>query len=255
MTVQITRFDELDYAATEAFNTLRTNLSFAGPDKRVIMVTSCQAAEGKSFISFNIAHTIAQLGKGVVLVDADLRRSVMNTKYGIRLPGDEFFGLAHYLAGMCSVDRIVYDTNLINVSMVPVGRVVSNSLALLSTILFEQMIRHLSSRFDYVIVDAPPVGVIIDAAEIAKSCDGALLAVSQGKVSRRELKEVKQQIEVAGCEVLGAILNNVDIESISNKKYYYKRSYDAAYHDARVRPMPMFPNTNSSIQGKEGSNR
>ena len=240
MKADITRFELLDYAGSEAINTLCTNLSFTGRDKKIIMMTSCQASEGKTFLSLNIMRTLAQLGKRVVLVDADLRRSVMNSRFGIRIPYGTY-GLAHYLAGMCERDDVVYETNILGAWLIPVGRTVTNSLALLNTPLLGQLLAAMARDVDYVLVDAPPVGAIIDPAEIAKSCDGALIVVSHNSVSRKELVQAKQQIEMTGCEVLGAVLNNVDLDTLGSKKYYYyKKQYKKHYNDyndAKARPM------------------
>ncbi|HSK68159.1 MAG TPA: CpsD/CapB family tyrosine-protein kinase [Candidatus Limnocylindria bacterium] len=224
MTAEITRLPLLDYAGAEALNVLCTNLSFTGRDRRVIMVTSCVEAEGKSFVSMNLARTLSQLGKRVVLVDADLRRSVLNSRYGIRLPQGAF-GLAHYLADMCPPEGVLYDTNYPGVYFIPVGRTVTNSLALLNTPRLGELLHRLATQVDYVIVDTPPVGAVIDPAEIAKSCDGALIVVSSGKVRRRDLSETRQQIEMAGCEVLGAVLNGVDPNALGSRRYYYAKKY------------------------------
>ena len=92
-----------------------------------------------------------------------------------------------------------------------------------------QLLNWLSSKFDFVLVDAPPVGMLIDAAEIAKSCDGVLFVVNYNSISRRELLEAKQQIARSGCKILGAVLNNVSFDSYRSKKYYYKSYYNTHY--------------------------
>lgn len=224
--LEFVRFRGLDYACKEAINTLCTNLTFVGSDKRVIMVTSTTAHEGKSFLSMNIMRTLVQLGKKVVLVDADLRKSQIAGKYGVRVQEGNGYGTTHYLAGMCSLNDVVYETNIPGAYMIPVGREVTNSLALLSTPRLKHMVKELQERFDFVLLDAPPVGVIIDAAEIAKSCHGAIFAVKYNTISRRELAEAKAQIDRTGCEVLGAVLNEVDLEALSSKKYYNKSYYN-----------------------------
>ena len=233
--LELVRFRTLDYACKEAINTLCTNLTFVGNDRRIIMVTSTQAHEGKSFLSMNIMRTLAQLGKKVVLVDCDLRKSQIAAKYGVRIQEGTGYGTVHYLAGMCSLNDVLYETGIPGAYMVPVGREVSNSLALLSTPRLKQMLRALQERFEFVIVDAPPVGVIIDAAEIAKSCDGTIFAVRYNMISRKELLEAKTQIVRAGCEVLGAVLNDVDLEALSSKKYYNK-SYYTHYNSDYYKP-------------------
>ena len=233
--LELVRFRTLDYACKEAINTLCTNLTFVGNEKRIIMVTSTQAHEGKSFLSMNIMRTLAQLGKKVVLVDCDLRKSQIAAKYGVRIQEGTGYGTVHYLAGMCSLNDVIYETGIPGAYMVPVGREVSNSLALLSTPRLRQMLSAMEERFDFVIVDAPPVGVIIDAAEIAKSCDGVIFAVRYNMIGRRELLEAKNQIARTGCEVLGAVLNDVDLDALSSKKYYNK-SYYTHYNSNYYKP-------------------
>ena len=233
--LRITDFPRLDYAATEAINTLCTNLSFVDADVKRIMITSCQAAEGKSFLAMSTMRALAGLKKKVVLVDADLRRSYIAAQYGLQFTIPEPKGLAHYLAGRCSMDDILYATDIPNSWMVPVGRSVSNSLSLLNTNRLPVLLEQLASHFDFVLVDAPPVGVIIDAAEIAKSCDGTLLAITYNRVSQRELMSAKQQLEKTGCSIIGAVLNNVEMDSYMNRKYYYK-SYYSHYNSSYYRP-------------------
>lgn len=227
--IEITRFKTLSYACNEALNTLCTNLTFAGEDKKVIMITSAKAHEGKSFVSMNIMRTLAGLGHRVVLVDADLRRSQIATKYRAKVREGSGMGLTHYLAGMCNADDVLYETNIRNASMVPLGRQVSNSLALLSTGRMQRLLTALRAQYDYVIVDAPPVGIIIDAAEIAKNCDGVVIALKYNAVTRRELVDVKNQIERTGCPILGVALNSVAFDSLSSKHYYHKSAYYSSY--------------------------
>ena len=115
--------------------------------------------------------------------------------------------------------------------MVPVGRDVPNPLALLTNSHFAELLDMLARMADYVIVDAPPVGVVIDAAEIAKACDGTLIAVNYNDVSRQELLDVKQQIEQSGCPILGTVLNQVDYDSYLSRKYYYRTYGKYGYYN------------------------
>ena len=226
----IRNFPPLSYACSEAVNTLCTNLSFAGENVKKIMLTSCHASEGKTFLSMNIMRTMAKLGKTVVLVDADLRRSMIGSKYGVQFQRENPSGLAHYLAGMVPENEIVYSTNIPGAYMIPVGREVSNSLQLLVSPRFDALLDSLAQRADYVIVDAPPLGAIIDAAEIAKSCDGTLIVVNYDGVRRQELIKVKEQLEQTGCPILGTVLNMVKFDNYLSKKYYYKSYYSYGYN-------------------------
>ena len=132
--IEIRRFAPLSYAGQEAINTLCTNLTFSGENMKRIMMTSTHASEGKSFLTMNVLRTMAKIGKRVVLVDADLRRSYIASRYGFFHEDTENqWGLAHFLAGMVNVPDIVYSTNLDGVYVVPVGRTVSNALPLLNS--------------------------------------------------------------------------------------------------------------------------
>ena len=236
--LEMTRFPVLDYACKEAINTLCTNLTFAGSDMRKIMITSCQAHEGKSFLALCIQRTLAQLRHSCVLVDLDLRRSQISARYGMKITEGSGHGASHYLAGMCSLKDALYETDVPGAYMIPVGHEVSNSLALLSGQRLGHMLRELQTQFEFVIVDAPPVGVIIDAAEIAKSCDGVIFGIKYNFTTRKDLAEAKAQIARTGCEILGAVLNDVDVESLSAKKYYnktYFTHYDSDYYKPSAR--------------------
>ena len=229
--LELKKFPALSYTVQEALNTLCTNLAFSGDVKKMIMVTSCYAGEGKSFISMNLMRTLAELGYRVVFVDADLRRSQVKSRFNMRILSGNGSGTSHFLAGMCDVDDVIYETNLPGAYMVPVGREVKNSLSLLNSSKLPVLLDRLASRFDYVIIDAPPVGVIIDAAQIAKQCDGILLTVRYNKVSRRELISAKNQLDSTGTEILGAILNDVAFDTLSSKKYYNKSYYSNYYYN------------------------
>lgn len=223
--LEISRFRELDFACNESINTLCTNLVFMGSDKKKLMFTSCIAHEGKSFVSMNVMRTLAKLGRKVLFIDSDLRRSQILTRYGLVAEEGDGKGLAHYLAGMAKLEDVVYETNIPGAYMIPVGHAVSNSLALLNTNLFGDMLNRLEDQFDYIILDAPPVGAIIDAAEIAKYCDGAVFVIKYNAVSRKELELAKSQIDRSGCAVLGAVINDVEFDSLSSKRYYNKAYY------------------------------
>lgn len=226
-TMQFRRFEALDYAGTEALNTLCTNLSFAGSNVKKIMFTSCHESEGKSFLTMQTMRAMGKMGKKVVFVDADLRRSILISRYGIHTDG-KMLGLAHYLAGFCEMENIVYQTNLPGASFVPMGREIANPLPLLNSSLLPRFLDRLAEAFDLVIIDAPPVGLVIDAAQIAKHCDGALFVVEFNNTRRHELMEAKMQIAQSGCPLLGCVINKVSFDSYSAKRYYNK-AYSSYY--------------------------
>jgi len=229
----VTRMETLDYSGAEALNAICSNLSFAGKNLRKIVITSCEANDGKSYLTMHIAQNMAKRGKRIVIVDADLRRSTMIKKLGLETPG-ECLGLAHFLAGHNPMDDILYQTNLDGICVIPAGHDVKNAVPLLDSDDFGNLLDTLSKSFDMVLVDAPPVGLVIDAAEIAKACDGAVLVLHYNKTRRRDVLEAKKQIGHAGCPILGCIINKVSFDSISSKKYY-NRAYYSHYNNSYYR--------------------
>ena len=212
---------ELDYSGAEAINTISSNLTFAGKNIRKIVITSCEANDGKSVEGIQTAVNMAARGKRVILVDADLRLSVMKSVYDISLSGGGM-GLAHFLSGQCEMEQCIYQTNIPNVYLLPIGTDVQAPLSLIATQDFANLMQTLGENFDLVIVDAPPVGMVIDAAEIAKSCDGSVLVLEYNKTRIRGLQDAYQQMVRTGTPVLGCVLNKVAMDRLSTKKYYYR---------------------------------
>lgn len=204
------------YQTTEAFRTIKTNLRFCGRDKKVIAVTSCVPNEGKSSVSMRLAQALREDGAKVILIDADLRKSVMFRQVMVE-KGSR--GLSDYLAGQCSVNDIICDTDLENFKIILCGITPPNPTELLRTEAFRKLLQKLREMYDYVLVDTPPVGLVIDAAVIAESCDGILWVISSGQISRRIALETKEQIEKSGCPLLGAVLNKTE-SSLSEYEYY-----------------------------------
>lgn len=216
---------DLDYAGNEAMNTICSNLTFSGKNIKKIVITSCEPNDGKSFVAMQVVVNMAKRGKRVLLIDADLRLSVLNAHYEIQLMSDGH-GLAHYLSGQCSLEDAMYATNLPNVFLIPIGTDVQAPLSLIATPDFDKLIEAVGESFDLVVIDAPPIGLVIDAAEIAKSCDGSVIVLEYAKTHLRALQEAKQQMERTGTPILGCILNKVTMDRLSTKKYY---SYGGKY--------------------------
>ena len=217
-------FPECSFMMQEGFNTLATNLSFTGTTVKNIMITSCSASEGKSTISMNLLRTLGKLGYRTVLVDTDLRRSQLATGYQLTFDTGEGQGLSHYLAGKCPMEEVLYETDLPNAFIVPVGRIVTNSVQLLRGSAMEALLDSLAKEYDYILLDTPPIGMVVDAALVARCCDGTLLTVQFDSVSRRNLRTVTSQLEGTGCPILGTVLNDVPSGGLESG-YYYRRYY------------------------------
>ena len=210
------QLDELDYRSEEELKTLRTNLLFCGADKRVILITSTIPGEGKSDTSLNLAVSLARLNKRVLLVDLDLRKSVMIAK----CEGENVkYGMTHFLSGQCQLTDAIYTTNVPRMHVAMAGPVSPNPTELLSGEIFQKMMKSLREVYEYIIIDTAPLGLVIDAAIIAKECDGALIIVEAGKIKYRQVQNVRDQIKSSGCDVLGVVLNKIE----SKTHGYYKR--------------------------------
>ena len=232
---EILNLKQMDYVATEALNTICSNLSFAGKNLKKIVFTSCSAADGKSFLTMQIAVNLAKRGKRVVLIDADLRRSVLVSRHHIQL-GDNPMGIVHYLAGHCNLEDAIYETDIPNAYLIPVGRNTSNPLPLLNSPDFQKLLEYCQEHYDLVLIDAAPIGLVIDAAEIARWCDGAVFITHYRRTRARELSMAKQQMEQANCPVIGCIINAVTMDSLSAKKNYsssYYSHYNSSYYDSQ----------------------
>lgn len=221
-TVTLTEEYEMDFRVVEAFKTLRANLEFAGEDVKVIAVTSCTPNEGKSSIAMNLAKAIAESGKKVILIDADLRKSVLVGRYKT---GFVRYGLTHFLSGQKNFQDVYCNTNVKNLYVAFAGPVPPNPSELLGGKYFAAMIKSLRSIFDYVIIDTPPLGSVIDSAVVAKQCDGCILVVASNEISYKFAQKIKEQLEMAGCKILGCVLNKVKIK----KKKYYGKYYGNYY--------------------------
>ena len=225
--VLLRELDTLDYSGKEALNGIATNLTFVGRHMNKFILTSCTASEGKSSLCMQLMLNLAQRGNSVVMVDADLRASFLMSRLKFQ-QNDANKGLVHYLAGYCELNDVIYQTNVEGAYIIPTGDTVANPLPLLDSPDFAQMMEELGKNFDYVIVDAPPVGVVIDAAVVARNCDGAVFVIEYGKRSKREVADAVRQIEQSGCPVLGTVINMVTVKSLSEKSYY-KKYYSGHY--------------------------
>ena len=233
--LEITQFPESDFVSHEAMNTLCTNLSYCGPDVRKVMITSRYAGEGKSYVSMNLMRTLAKLGRRVVLVDTDLRASGIQSDYQLRYSTEKHYGLSDYLSGHCSVAETLYQTNISGAFMIPAGHEAPNPLQLLDTPTMKRLVEWLSSQFDVVLIDTPPVGVLVDAVAMAKFCDGALLVVGYRKGNQHEIGEATRHIKQTGCKMLGAVLNGVKFRNMSNKYYYYSSERYSGHYSKRYK--------------------
>lgn len=213
---------EEDFRAKEAFKTLRSNIEFCGDDVKVICVTSCTPNEGKSSVAVELAKSFANSGKKTILVDADMRKSVLVGRYRT---GAVKNGLSHLLIGKYKIEDVIHMTNVPNYYAIFSGPVPPNPSELLGSARFTKLLEILKKHFDYVIIDTPPLGSVIDSAIVGSKSDGVALVVEGNAISYKFAQNVKDQLDKAGCRILGVILNKINMSS----KGYYGRYYGKYY--------------------------
>ena len=212
---------EKGFLYEESMRMLRTNLQFSGGNLRVILFTSSIQDEGKSETSFQLAISFAKLDKKVLYVDADMRKSVFTTRYQIK---ENVQGLSQYLSGQNTED-IVYKTNIKNMDVVFAGPYAPNPAELLYENKLDEFIKKQRLQYDYIVIDAPPLANIVDAAVIGRCVDGAVIVVKSATVSQRMVKRVKDQLEKVNCKIIGAVLNGVEMKKNSYHYKYYGDYY------------------------------
>lgn len=225
-TVSINKITKKNFQVEESYKALRSNIIFSGTDIKVIGITSCQPDEGKSSISLNLAVSMAELGKRVIFLDGDLRKSVLLGRYRINKP---IKGLTHYLSGLNSIEDIIYSANVDNLHLIFSGQIPPNPSELLDSKGFSVLISYLRENYDYIFIDTPPLGAVIDAAIIAKNCDGMALVIEANAINYKFAQKVQAQLEKTSTKILGVILNNVDM----SEKGYYGEYYGKYYGDNR----------------------
>lgn len=221
---------KLGFETEEALNQLRINLGFCGDNFRTIMVTSSVPNEGKSFICLNLWRMLAGLGLKTLLIDGDLRNSEMMTAYQFSSE-DKLMGLAYYLSGKCSIEEAIYGTNVENGYILPTTATIANPTILLEGKRFGGIVDACSKKFDYVIVDTPPLNSVADALTISRYCDGSVLVVRSDEAPRRVVENSVQLLQRTEIPILGVVLNRVDLGSRKSRYYsgYYRDRY---YHKA-----------------------
>lgn len=219
---------ELPYAVEEAMNRLRINIKFCGKNTKKILIISSVPNEGKSTVSVHLWKMLAEAGFPSVLVDLDLRKSVLKERLEFQHKG-EITGLDYYLSGLSEYQDVVYETNISNGYVVPVSNLLENPSALLEDPRMGELLNRLEEDYRYVIIDSPPLDSVADGALIASFCDGAILVVRSGMTSKRLVRQSLQQLDRVHCRLLGMVLNRVETKSRAYQKYYGK--YGSYYND------------------------
>ncbi|HPD60158.1 MAG TPA: polysaccharide biosynthesis tyrosine autokinase [Thermodesulfobacteriota bacterium] len=216
----ITQFEPKSTIA-EAYRTIRTNILFSSPDieKKVLLITSVLPIEGKTVLASNLAITFAKMGKNVLLIDADLRKSRIHTVFNL----DRGKGLSALLAGG---ESTVKDTDISNLKIITSGALPPNPAELLNSKKMKELIEQIRKQYDLIIIDSPPVLSVTDPAILATLSDGVVVTIRASSTPRPAIKRGIQQLLEVGGKVLGCVLNDVNFE----KESYYYSNYRYYYH-------------------------
>jgi len=204
---------------SEAYRAFRTSLLLASAKSpKVIVITSSFAREGKTTTSVNLATVLAQMGKPVLLIDADLRRPRLQKVF----PGKMNLGLVNYLAANIPLEDTIQPTPVPNLSVVLSGPIPPNPSELLASDRMKHLLQELREKYAYVIFDSPPVLAVTDAIVLAANADGVVLTVHGGQTPRELVQRSAERLRLSNIPVLGALLNNLDLQQYG---YTYRKSY------------------------------
>ena len=219
--------ENLSFAAKEAFKRLRTNLVMSFPQEdtscHLIGITSAQPSDGKSTVAINLAFSLAELGKKTLLIDADMRRASIHEKAGMeKTPGlSNLMGSTNSIAS--AMRKYQSSTSSVAFDIIPGGDVPQNPSELLNSKRMATLLQTLSTAYEYIIIDLPPIGAVVDAVSVARELDGMLVVIRENTCPRGLLTDCMQQLEYAGVQVLGFVVNGA-LEG-SGKKYQYNSKY------------------------------
>ena len=211
--------DSSPFVLQEAYKTLRTNLLFAlrGKGCKRFCITSSMPGEGKSITILNLAISVAQTGKRVLLIDADLRRPALARL----LSENPTPGLSNVLAGQTTGDVAVRQEVYPNLDVLFSGDIPPNPAELLISEQMQSLVEEVSTKYDYVLMDTPPVNMVTDCCLVASLLDGVVLLARHGKARKDGVKQAVNQLELTGAKLLGCVFNGVTV----NTKRYYRYNY------------------------------
>jgi capsular exopolysaccharide synthesis family protein len=219
----------------EAYRILRTNIEFnrKNPEDNVLTVVSGGAGEGKSTTLMNLSYICAQGGYTTLMIDADLRRPRLHTFFGI----NNSVGLTNFLTTDLMLEDVILQTQVDNLYFMPSGILPADAAGILNSRRMSELIQDVKQRFDLIFVDSPPILGVSDASVISSEVDLSIIVVQHRKLPRNMLLRVKQSIENVGGNILGVVLNNVDIRSDSQYQYY--TSYYTYYAPSESQGPPV----------------
>ena len=213
--------DRTPFAVTEAYKTLRTNLLYTTADKGecpVFGVVSAFPKTGKSLIAANLSVTFSMMDKKVLLIEGDMRKPVQHRLF---LQKSNCKGLSELLSGQCTPEEALLEiADYPGLTLMRAGHIPPNPQELLTSARCKEILAALRKRFDFIILDLPPVGVVADAMVLSAEVTGYVFVVCSGESQAPAVKEILERMQQMNCNVLGMVLNGYDLK---NGEYYKKR--------------------------------
>ncbi len=236
----------------EAYRILRTNIEFnrKNPEDNAITVVSGGAGEGKSTTLVNLAYICAQGGYTTLMIDADLRRPRLHTFFDI----NNSVGLTNYLTTELMLEDVILQTPVDNLYFMPSGILPADAAGILNSRRMSELIQDVKQRFDLVLVDSPPILGVSDASVLASEVDLTMIVVQHRKLPRNMLLRVKQAVENVGGNVIGVVLNNVDVRSDSQYQYYTSYYTYYAPAESQIGP-PIAASSSAPVKSQVSSSR
>ncbi len=219
--------NDVPFNYVESFKSLRTNLNFIAATEKLntFILTSAIPGEGKSNTAINLAITLAEDNKSVVVVDCDLRKPSLNRYLKL---GRNFKGVTDILTGNATVEEALIQFEDLGIHVLTAGAVPPNPSEMLSAEPMQKLVEDLKKAFDYVILDTPPVSVVTDAAILGRYADGALLCVRSNFAPKETVQLAKERLTAVGVRILGVVLTGFDAKN-DNKSSAYSYTYEYEY--------------------------
>jgi capsular exopolysaccharide synthesis family protein len=217
---------EVPFIVTEAYNTLKTNITFALATQKsnIFLVSSPVSGDGKSTTCGNIAVSMAQSGSSVIIIDADMRRPTQHKLFKLH----NKVGLSTLLGGMSQVDETINHTACTGLDVISAGPIPPNPSELVNSDNMVELLEKISKMYDYVIVDTAPINVVSDALVLSKLTAGLVLVTKQNATTYEDVNRVIDSMSFARSKILGVVINQMrDIGS--KRSYQYKRNYKYDY--------------------------
>ena len=227
MNDELVIFNDPRSPVSEIFRTLRTNIQFMSQSKsaNILLVTSTNASEGKSWVTSNLAIAISQTGKKVIIIDGDMRKGRLHKILNV----SQKPGLSNYLSGvyddsskiLIGLEDYIQHTKIQNLDIMASGNIPPNPSELLILPQMAELLNDLKQTYDFIIIDGTPCGLVTDSLILSRFSDSAVIVASCKETKKKDLQRTIESIKNVGGKISGLILNKVEISSKKYEKTYY----------------------------------